>query len=552
MKHFIPLFVLCTIFPSIHSKTCASYPISNTPQITIAIVIDQFAYAYIPKLKAYFTDGLKTLLNNGIVYTNAHTPYAWPATAPGHTALNTGVVPRDHGIINNDWALPNGKLMACDEDTVENAAVFGPNGLLDYGRSSRHIMVDGISDQLILQTKQDAKYKVFSISEKSRAAICTAGHLGKAIWLDEKNCMFTSSKAYFETLPAWLKQFNEKKKLKTVSYTWKLSKPNLPAAYRFKHAHDYTNAADKTSKIGKTYRLCGKDQTFMQTPFINQLVFDTALACIDAHLCKDNPQEKLFLWILPSALDLIGHDFGPNTIEAIDVIYHLDQQIGRFIKCVNQRTRASNVLWALTADHGVTPIAEQIKSDGYSPALRIPAQALTTKINDHLKEMFDQENIVTLIKGNNLSVDEKLFKSFDKSIQQNITRAIKKFISRQPGIKQVWTFKELETGCTHEHSLVDNYKNMLFKGRSPRFFIQPFPYVYISTKTIGTNHQTPYNPDTHIPLILYQSGNHQRKIIDDRVYNTQLAPTLAHILGTPRPSACTADILPGVTPAVCR
>lgn len=68
----------------------------------------------------------------------------------------------------------------------------------------------------------------------------------------------------------------------------------------------------------------------------------------------------------------------------------------------------------------------------------------------------------------------------------------------------------------------------------------------ISEGAVGTCHHTPYNYDTHIPIIIYQRAFHQRKVIDEKVYNTQLAPTLAHILEVPRPSACTADVLPGI------
>src|SRR5258708_31371875 len=74
---------------------------AQKPKITIIFVVDQMAYSYIPKLRSNFQYGFKTLLDNGINYTNAYHPHGMPATATGHTALSTGTFAKDHGIIAN-------------------------------------------------------------------------------------------------------------------------------------------------------------------------------------------------------------------------------------------------------------------------------------------------------------------------------------------------------------------------------------------------------------------------------------------------------------------
>ena len=38
----------------------------DPPKLTVVVVIDQFAFHYIPKLQKHFKYGLKDLLNNGI------------------------------------------------------------------------------------------------------------------------------------------------------------------------------------------------------------------------------------------------------------------------------------------------------------------------------------------------------------------------------------------------------------------------------------------------------------------------------------------------------
>jgi hypothetical protein len=46
--------------------------------------------------------------------------------------------------------------------------------------------------------------------------------------------------------------------------------------------------------------------------------------------------------------------------------------------------------------------------------------------------------------------------------------------------------------------------------------------------------------------MIYQKGTLEKQSITQTVYMQQLTATLAQLLNTPRPSACTFDILPGL------
>ncbi len=85
-------------------------------------------------------------------------------------------------------------------------------------------------------------------------------------------------------------------------------------------------------------------------------------------------------------------------------------------------------------------------------------------------------------------------------------------------------------------------------GEKGQLIIQTEPYCFLTEYSSGATHETPYNYDTHVPLIFYQSGSIERAQIYDRVTSLQCAPTIAHILGIPKPSACTAPLLPAIAP----
>jgi len=532
------LLLLCTMFTLT----------ASTPQITIVLVIDQCAYRVLEKVRPFLKKGLRFFLDEGVCYSNAYVPYAWPATATGHASLSSGTLPSMHGIVNNEWCTPDGTRVDCDNDSAERAAVFGPQGLQPYGKSSHHLMVDTLSDQLMLQKQAHKHYTVCSVGLKSRATICTAGKTGKAIWFDERTGLFTSSKAYFNTLPQWIRTFNQRHPIRP--YTWTLRHQCLPAAYRFPGIDNYRGCRKPASLIGKTLGLKPTEKKpyadILLSPKGNQLVLDCALSCIDAHFCKENNDEKLFMWVLLGSLDKLGHTYGSNTIEVIDMLYHLDYQIKRFMDCVNNKTRKRNILWALTSDHGIAPSPEQMQCDGYSSARRIMGPPIVSALNAALKQTFALDDIALHMDGTYLYVRQDKIDALDKKKQRAVNAFITAFVQNQEGIKKVWRFKELERAYYPESSIEHLYKNQLYAGRSGSFIVQALPYNMITDRAEGISHNSPYNYNTHIPLIIYQRAEHQRKVIDDRVYNTQLAPTLAYLLDVPKPSACTTNILPGI------
>ena len=141
--------------------------------------------------------------------------------------LATGTYASVHGIVSNRWFNQKGEAVESDSDTAQNAAVFSPTGLYSYGKSARNILVDTFSDQLMLHSYNDAKNTVWSLSLKGRAAITMAGRLGRAIWHDSKTQTFTSSKAYFSTLPQWVRAF-KKETNKGIYVETSLSKTSAP------------------------------------------------------------------------------------------------------------------------------------------------------------------------------------------------------------------------------------------------------------------------------------------------------------------------------------
>jgi predicted AlkP superfamily pyrophosphatase or phosphodiesterase len=526
---------------------------TRPPRLTVVLVVDQFAYDYITKLYPQLKHGLRYLLDNGVVYTNAYMPHAQPSTATGHAGLNTGTCAERHGFIANAW-YENGKKVKCDNDCSEGTFVFAPDGLYDFGRSSHRLMVDGLSDQCALQSQPFSNFAVYSISGKSRSAVATASKMGKAVWFDNKSGLFTSSQAYFDELPAWLQKFNRDHDInQKQSFTWKPMYPESPRAYNFFNIHNYEYTR-LDSMINKTLPMYDdackhKYHFFERSPQANQLILDCSLACIKQHVSRkqrDNRKynDRLLLWVCLSPLDKVGHKYGTQSMEAIDMIYHLDKQIRRFIRQTLRIIGKHELVFALTADHAAMPIPQLLQEEGFTLARRLDRVKLVDNINQKMKEKYGVEGAILGFKCQELVLNDTALGSLDFEQRTKLMYDIKWLAMQEEGIMNAWLFDELIHLPTQVNTIEDHLKKQLFRGRSGSVILQTQPYTMITHWKEGAEHKTPYNYDTHVPLIIFHPGKFERKYVRQRVVALQLANTLAEILNVPKPSASMYDILP--------
>ena len=275
------------------------------------------------------------------MYTQASWPHGVLETATGHVALNTGVFAKDHGIISNSWPIGGQCKVDADVDDSPNAAVFSPDGVYNFGISPHRIMVDGVSDVLMLNTEPNSRNQMYAISLKSRAAVGCANKLGKAIWFDNKGGYLTSSKAYYDKLPKWLVEFNKKENIAAMkSVCWELCYPHNSCMYDFDFINNYEFSKQESSIIGKKFVIDHAKnnpyEMFERMPIANKYLLDAALACIDANLSY-NRCDHMLLVVSLSSFDKIVHVVGTQAKETVDMIYHLDQQLNWFMHNVYKR-----------------------------------------------------------------------------------------------------------------------------------------------------------------------------------------------------------------------
>lgn len=513
------------------------------PRYTIVIVLDQCPYRYFPQFAPYFTGGLKKLIQQGTFFTHAYHPHGIPETTPGHHAISTGTLPKDHGAVTNQWF---------DEVTYEK--IKYEDTIIDQKtvQSPRRTMVDGLSDQFLSARNQHPHKKVYAFSLKVYPAIACANHLGMAFWFDIQRGHMTTSAHYAEALPDWLQAFNAQHDMsKKKSFSWPCIYQSNDKAYQFPHIDNYKYA-------GLDFKLAGNNhipidpaqkapfELFIKTPVAAQLMLDCAQACVKQHIDHDETA-PLLLWISLSNLDLAGHMYGPHSKEIVDTMYHIDRQLNHFFAFLSKEIKPEELLLVLTSDHGIAPIPEIMQEQGYRKARRIMVPDLINRLNEHCKKTLGfRQDVAKGFEPSSIQLDQKLLKSLKADKRKALETCIIDFLHKEPGIKHAWTYDELKNAPLHKSSLEQFYKNQLYADRIGDIIVQPDPFCLITNYATGTSHMTPYAYDTQVPLIFYRKGSIGRKRIHKPVVITRLPVTLAGLLDIMVPSASIFKPLPGI------
>lgn len=414
------------------------------------------------------------------------------------------------------------------------------------------------------------KNAVIALSHKSRAAIPLAGVEGKAIWFDSKLGMFTSSTAYYPSLPPVVTEFNKTLKLSpTMPLNWKQLKKD--AAYNFAYCGDYRATTYGKAAINTSLTLADfnpKDpyDIWCYTPAGVAALFDLAEKTLENALTAEG-KENVLLFISVSSADLVGHTFGENK-EKFDILYHIDAQLGSFItKLENRYSENTTLTWLLTADHGILPFPELLTStdpkngnkafmpQGVIPeARRIDSDALVTKLNEKLKrELALTGNLVAYFEVPSLYFDKKIEASLLPAQRDRAIEIVKTTLLSSEGIKYVWTPSDLlnkEFDKTYPESSPEYWMKMqYYTGRSGDMIVLVKPWIYLTQTTIygltGTSHVDPYWYNVRVPLLIASNApGSTTATITDPVSMLSVAPTIAATLNLPPLAAAVTTRLP--------
>jgi predicted AlkP superfamily pyrophosphatase or phosphodiesterase len=516
------------------------------PKLVVGIMVDQMRWDYLYRFNPLFKSngGFKRMMGEGFSCDNTLIPYTPTITACGHTCVYTGSVPAVHGITGNAW-WDNQlmKSMYCSEDKT----VKGVGGKTeeDGQMSPRNMLTTTICDQLRLATNFQSK--VIGIALKDRGSILPAGHSANAAyWYEGKSGNFITSTYYMNELPAWLKQFNNRKLADSFYRSgWNNILPKeLYMQYSSADAKDYESKPLGRDALGFPYDLSkfvGTDYSkISSTPHGNTLTLEMAKAAVIAENLGRNTVTD-FLAVSFSSPDYIGHAFGPNSWEQMDDLVRLDEDLGKLFAFLDATVGKGQYTAFLTADHAVSHVPGFLKEHKL-PGGTLGDVNMTRDMNAKLKEKFGIDTTIVSTANyqvylNHPKIDAK------KADEDAIKKWIIQYLKKNDAIANAFPTADILTTPINK-TMREMLANGYYPNRSGdiQMILKP---GYIEGGATGTTHGSWYNYDSHIPMLWYGWGIKKGKT-NRETYMTDIAPTVAALLHIQMPDGSVGKVLEDV------
>ncbi|HVW84696.1 MAG TPA: alkaline phosphatase family protein [Bryobacteraceae bacterium] len=497
----------------------AQAPPPKKPKLVLGVVVDQFRYDYLNRFRADYTSGFKRILEQGAVFDDAHHIHFPTVTAVGHSTFMSGATPSLSGIVSNEWYDRDAdqKVTSVSDPQTKLIGVDGGQ----TGSSPRRMLVSTVGDEIKMQGQ---KAKVIGISIKDRSAILPAGHMADAAyWFDAAANRWVTSSYYMQKLPGWVDQVNE-------------SKPYLRASGKSWYALDAKPGDKPLCSMVKTpgVRTCGSLEA---TPWGNELIEEFAeRALVEEKMGHHEGTDVLTVSF--SSNDYVGHAVGPDDPAVRDIAIRTDRMLGKLFDAVDRSVGLDNVVFVMTADHGVSPVPE-VNQARRMPGGRLDQKALFAAIQQALESKYGPGKWIVGNAGPTPYLNQSLIAS-RKLSEADVQRTAADAVRAMPHVFRVYTPEQLQSGQVLEDYISVAVRNGYYRKRSGDLLIIPEDY-YLYEAT-GTSHGTPFNYDTHVPVIFMGPGlkhghYYQRIAVND------IAPTLAAILGVEEPSGSVGRVL---------
>ena len=526
------------------------------PKLVVIVVVDQMRRDYVDDYGGKWTKGLRRIFDQGAWFTEAAYPYLTTLTCSGHATIATGTLPATHGIVNNQWwDRDSQQLIPCNFDPTTQEVPYDNNRQRGMGASARLVKVPSFASALSDATHGQGR--VVALSIKRASATMLAGQKGDVVlWLQGGG--FSSSTAYGPTPQKSIARYLDNNPiLADFGKPWS----RMGKASDYKYADDGVAEKPPSEWDTKFPHLLqprsGKPTTFFyeawdESPYSDAYVGRLAGEAIDGLKLGRGPATD-YLAISFSALDVVGHDFGPRSHEIQDILMRLDDTIGDLLDDLDKKVGRDNYVLAFTADHGVATIPEQAAAEG-TDAGRLKMTNMMALADAIVSKRFGPGKWVALE-----AYTEFYFRAgvFDRiAADPDLLAELIKGLSAQPGVKEVIDGRKLAAPpdpAVPEDAEMTAARKSYFAGRSGDLVIIEKPnWIFVSDdKTLipgnATTHGSPYPYDQRVPLVFL--GDHIAKgHFTEACSPADIAPTLSRITGVPLPTA-TGQVLTEALPA---
>lgn len=534
-------------------------PEKRRPRLAVLVVFDQMRGDYLVRWRDLFEkDGFRRLTDGGAWYQDCHYPYANTMTGPGHATISTGCSPDVHGIVANDWYDLAEHRPAYCVGSPRHEQVPPPTkpGKAKGSAAPTRLLAPTIADALKLATH--GKGKVVALSLKDRASVLPGGASkpDAVYWVDREGRLVTST-YYRASVHPWARQLNSSGlAMKWMGKKWERLRKDLdydkhagpddaegeadkaPFTRTFPHLLDGGPKKDKSVYLG----------ALATSPFGNDLLLEAVRRAVEGEKLGRG-DEPDFLSISFSSNDLVGHAWGPDSHEVLDITLRSDLIVRDLLKMLDDKVGKGNYVLVLTADHGICPLPEASSKKGRD-AKRISPKLLFGSAQAMLDRKWPakggEEGGPWIESAGSTMVYFSRPELKSRGVKlEDAARELAKWLPTQPGIQAAYTAEQMKGKLPPKDQLARQVQRSFYPARSGDVLFASKPYYLIGSYRTGTNHGTPHPYDTHAPLVVYGAGV-KPGVRKERVSPEAAAVILAAGLGIKPPAKAAVKVPAGL------
>lgn len=541
--------IVAVLLAGVPASTAFAQREFRQPRLVVVLVVDQMRADYLTRFSDQLgNNGFRRLMSNGAHFVNASYSFGATSTAAGHSTIITGRLPRQHGVVADQWvqgqADPTMRAAFFDPDAK---MLVGPGGRKE-GRSPRNLIGAALGDQLKLANRAS---RVFSVSLQDGAAIPLGGKRPDgAFWWDLNTGHFVTSDYYMNELPVYVREFNSQRWAdRFVNGRWDRVLP--PAAYEVMQPLN-PEWLTQTEGLGPAFphvipRVAGAPSrdyyvAVSSTPFGNEVVLEMARRILAGERLGLGTATDL-LCVSLSSFEAAGRLFGPDSPEMMDFTVRTDRQIGTFLDLIDRAVGLTRCVVVLTSDHGVTA-ASRVAAAAGLPAGRIDVAGVVKSLNARLAGVAALPNNHEHIVATQMPwlFMDPAVSSLAPEARTQVFATAKRSLEALDGVADVFTVSDLE-GPAPAASEVARYPawRSYFPGRAGELYVRLTPFWNtreggFAESIAGSNH------DRHVPIIMMGGLARPGR------YFTQADPadiptTLAAMLGIEPPLGAVGRVL---------
>lgn len=489
----------------------------GAPRLVVMLVVDQMRTEYLEHYGRHFTSGLKRLRDEGTWFRRAAYPYLNTVTCAGHSTIGTGEFPYRHGmVLNRWWDRAEGRTRLCTDDPkAQNVAHNGPSNGHD---SAESILAPTFAERL----RQDHRGRSVVVSLKPRSAIGLSGKgSGTVIW--QERTKWVTSQAFAPAVPEWLAAVATANPVSAdLGKSWERMLPlaaytdedevkgeRFPSGWNGQFPHPVGVPPEQL------------ESQWQRTPLADEYLVRLATQALETQKLGQGEGTD-YLGVSFSTLDLVGHQFGPQSHEVQDILFRLDATIGRLLSTLDARLGKDGYVLALSSDHGVSALTERTGGG------RHLAAEITATIDKALEPILGPGKHVAHTEYTDVYFVPGLFQRIVET--PKAWAAVREAVAALPGILHVFRSDEIASAEARASSDPARRAAALsyHPARSGDLIIVPREHWLLSTAaaTHGTLH--PY--DQQVPVIFFGAGVTARTL-DTPATPADIAPTLAALAG---------------------